>query len=140
MKREIIFRGIKCNGYPDWLYGDLLHRDGRVYILPVDAPDSIDNYEVYPNSVGQFIGKKDKNGKMIFDKDIIGYPSANTGSIIYHLVEWNEKSASFKVRLILDDGTKSTIISSIDQVWLDEYEKVVIGNVFDNPDLVKDYE
>lgn len=42
--RTIKFRGKRKNGR---LNGDLLHRDGEIYILPEDAVDSMNNYEEF---------------------------------------------------------------------------------------------
>ena len=85
--REILFRG--KNIYNDWIYGYLCqHRgepvmdnngmvlEGSDYYIR-DWAEKIDtgfygcNYKVRPSTVGQFTGLTDKNGKKVFEDDVI---------------------------------------------------------------------
>ena len=65
--RDIFFRGKDSNG--QWLYGDLIQRAYKCYIVDENDTDSIENYEVDIATVGQFIGELDASNKRIFEND-----------------------------------------------------------------------
>lgn len=73
--REILFRGRRKHG-SEWLYGDLNHLDGSVYIMPRNEdtpPNSPDWFEVDANTIGQLVGIPDRGGTHVYEGDIIKF-------------------------------------------------------------------
>lgn len=142
MKREIKFRG--RNYYGMWMYGYLMPApkptihidcDYSISVSP-SALKSVDRmlYEVETNTIGQFTGLKDINGKEIYEGDIIkGLDS--TKNDILHVVKWDNQTASFEAYLIPFD--KHLHKGPLSQNWLDFFDKEVIGNIHDNPELLE---
>lgn len=126
--REIKFRGRGAPRGKLWFYGDLDTHTSGVCILDNDAL-----HAVIPETVGQFTGLKDSNGKEIYEGDIVEISpqfSAKQGLKrkfhLFAVVRWDERLARFVVisKEILDSIPNSECVS-------------VIGNVHDNPGLLR---
>ena len=137
MTREIKFRAkVKHhdpmrnpeNGWVDGYYvQDLAQGEMRSYIFQPPCC-----WEVILETVGQFTGLLDKNGKEIYEGDMIrSYDSENNP--IIHSISWDNKKACYVATML----QYPLLGGSIDKDWIDEFEKEVIGNIFDNPELLK---
>lgn len=126
--REILFRGKRTdNG--EWVYGDLIHRKiwgHEVTIIRVSDGgfDCYEEYEVIPETVGQYTGLTDRNGTKIFEGDIV-----QTEDCCY-VVLWDSVRATYYLR------------NPIARVLTDFYhyfgeDLILIGNIHDNPELLE---
>lgn len=132
MNREILFRGKrKDNG--EWVCGYLYRLSERLNPFIMFVNSNAESHEVIPETVSQFTGLTDKNGKKIFEGDIVkgdlglGYGD-NENHIAY--IEYQEDGMSFcLVEILEEDFGKCAEIS-------DDLE--VIGNIHDNPELLEE--
>lgn len=77
----------------------------------------------------QFSGLLDKNDKEIYEGDIIRSLSSYNQPIIHSII-WDDDSVSF--RAAYQSGN-----SSMSKKWIDEFQKEVIGNIYEHSDLLK---
>lgn len=131
--RETKFRGKRLdNG--EWIEGDLLRMNGHWFIFLDPAPEGIDKYAVDPATVGEFTGLKDKNGKEIYEGDVIRSPLSEDKTRP-HRIFYHTGNAAFMGALV---DRKELCYLRLDQDWIYKFEKEVIGNIHDNPELLKD--
>lgn len=125
--RTIKFRGkIKASG--KWMYGDIT----RLYedeFMQIDISD----WDVFPETIGQFTGIVDRNCVEIYEGDIIQTYDSK-GKPILHEVYYLESEARFATKLI---GYENLNEGSLTQKWINELDFEVIGNVFDNNELLQ---
>ena len=125
--REIKFRGKRLdNG--EWLYGSLVILNGRYFIF-----DDANRHEVDPTTVGEFTGLKDKNGKEIYEGDVIRSPLSEDKTRP-HRIFYHTGNAAFMGALI---DRKELCYLRLDQDWIYKFGKEVIDNIHDNPELQK---
>lgn len=125
--REILFRGKDATGVLNysWVVGVLDNTDK--HSPKISYLDRFGNKiiaAVAPETIGQFTGIYDKNGKRIFEGDMVSYKGDEHAAIIY-----DEETARFCVGF-------DTWSTDFDHLYGKELE--VIGNVHDNPELLEE--
>lgn len=128
--REILFRGKRIdNG--DWIYGDLIQNVDAVKIREheIELDRIAKSYEVNPDTVGQYTGLTDKNGRKIFEGDIIKYHDDYTPVDITFKVVYED--AGFFVR---GDNTTPHLHTALSTVIAEKSR--IIGCIHDNPELL----
>lgn len=130
--KEIKFRGKRLNN-GEWIEGDLLRMNGHWFIFPDPAPEGIDKYAVDPKTVGQYTGLKDKNGKEIYEGDVIRSPLSEDKTRP-HRIFYHTGNAAFMGALV---DRKELCYLRLDQDWIYKFEKEIIGNIHDHKYLLK---
>lgn len=137
--REILFRGKNIDD-DKWLEGDLFQNKISSFIRATNDELYYTHEKVTPETVGQYTGLTDKNGKKIFEGDIVraddyifsikygkcgGTPNAdNYGYMGFYL-----EAVSEGTKLCAHYGLRDDICY---------FEDIsVIGNIHDNPELLK---
>lgn len=123
--RKILFRGKRMdNG--EWVYGNLVRGcdEKYAYIVEFGNKELCRNYvNAIPDTVGQYTGLTDKNGKRIFEGDIV--KRFWFGKMCIYQIDYDNGLASFIGRA----GMKFTTFD------YDSEEFEVIGNIYDSPEL-----
>ncbi len=123
--REVLFRGKRVDN-DEWAYGFLVEAlncvtdKNETFIIEQDATyftygEFACAVAVIPETVGQFTGLCDKNGRKIFEGDIVESPHGTQG-----FVEWQNAECAFLVNIGDDWQT------------MDDCTYEVIGNKYDN--------
>ena len=150
--REILFRGKTEQG--EWLYG-FYHNE-----TSIESPSSdrkVTRHHIYtqnfdkfviPETIGQFTGLTDKNGKKIFEGDIVRYTRTNMFApscsfhkqdiVSHHKILWDSSVSAFcSIHYSLQE---KRIIGKGSAVFYDDRAKEniieVIGNIYDNKELL----
>ena len=172
MIREILFRGKLCHS-DTWVYGNLCKTENEsAFILPthlcgVDGHhfriESDEPFSVEPDTIGQFTGLIDKNGRRIFENDVVNVPVRRlsrsnwwqktnehhgfVGDFVYKIVKFkvSADASTFEfyelpitrkqVDEIAKPRGKERDMQAVDDINFKAKETEIIGNVFDNPEL-----
>lgn len=136
MSKEILFRAKKCtNG--EWVKGNLYNAEDGTYIISPNSRKKKDYIliieyltdtiefecwdDVDPETVCQYTRLKDKSGKRIFEGDILNVTYSDQQGECHHTENY-----------VLNDLRNTSIIG-----WLDYANELeIVGNIFDNPELL----
>jgi len=132
MMREILFRAKHSDPYDThgWYYGYYERADNTYHYIITENGSII---PINPRTVGQYTGFKDRNDIRIFEGDIVRcYDKIECYDI--GCIYWDDKISSFR-------RTSSSCLDprfhSFDYPLSSRCEYEVIGNIYDNPELLK---
>ncbi|WP_312286706.1 YopX family protein [Terrisporobacter sp.] len=147
--RDVKFRGLNKEG--KWVYGNLftaIYKGGWVYAIQEEVDDeSIPIHDSLPihiifdfKTIGQYTGLKDKNGKEIYEGDVIkrgrytNYENNYNVDEMYGVIE--QKDYSWCV--IQRDNDKCFTTPLFMEMEFGDIDRMqVVGNIYENPELIK---
>ena len=147
MNREILFKAKRIdNG--EWVEGyyrripcmGMLEH----YIMPRNPKNRMEQYAIDPDTICQFTGLTDKNGQKIWENDILRgyqYPYRSDGNDNYFAeVTWFENCPAFGIYTFKNPKSNVCGISEGNTEFMENWNSEdweVIGNIFDNADLLE---
>lgn len=155
MNREILFKAKrKDNG--EWVegyyiyhikrticpLGDSVKPEDEQHVIMQDGfsdwnmPRNTVVYEINPDTLCQYTGLTDKNGKKIWENDIVKCLKRTEGYELYQVV-WRNEFADFGVEPIKPKYGAKYLIGLSDGVTLCGHDYRAFGNIFDNPELLE---
>ena len=142
MEDRYLFKGKRLdNG--EWLEGYLFGIWEKRYILWGMTNDIPNMIEVDPTTICQCTGLKDKNGKLIWENDIVKCVDVNAETEFFAVVEFGNPNGfyswGYQLKHIWGDEPNLDIL-----LWIDMEETgatcEIIGNIFDNKELLESEE
>lgn len=146
--RDILFRGKrKENG--EWVYGNYAVTDNNGKQQYFIFQNKAFEFEVDPETVGQYTGLTDKNGKKIFEGDIVktqpfsDKPYSSKAKYKRHIGVVEYRIRHFKNHFYRQDYEARWIVTIIDYGkftcynWNEFFKCEIIGNIHDNPELLE---
>lgn len=142
--REILFRG-KTADENKWIYGDIFHSGAYPKITRIHDYINRVNYAVNPETVGEFTGLSDLNGVKIFEGDILEsfYKKERIVSVVKYggfepefFYECAEAQGFFLHGMKLY-GLYAYDLAGSEMMFLEDMRQAkIIGNIYDNPELL----
>ena len=140
MENRYLFRGKRIDT-GEWVFGDLVHSVYKIGDTCVGQyGNEVGMHEVDSSTICQCTGLKDKNGKLIFENDIVkdlfsdtaapirygSYQSCFDSTKVEHVGFYVDWSGKYNKNYRKDLG-----------YWIHMVDAEVIGNIFDNPELLE---
>lgn len=139
--REILFRGRRVdNG--EWETGSLVYERKGTSEEQVSIADKMTAYHtpVIPETVGQYTGLCDRNGKKIFEGDILRLKDEKERYDWRAIVVFGNPNGEYSWGWQLQNITPNAYVNPDTLLWieteLDYVSCEVIGNIYDNPELM----
>lgn len=142
--REILFKAKRID-LGEWIEGYYYKTYGCRNGIKIDAHfihnyENDENYEIHHETVCQYTGLTDKNGRRIFEEDIVKFKHGGEFSEkgIYfrnYAVEFINTFVTYGLRL-----RNKSINFPFKQATASMHDVEVIGNIFDNPELLENRE
>ena len=134
--REILFKAKRIdNG--EWVQGLLTHKDNKWYISNKEGMPFA--FEVRPETICQYTGLRDKNGNKIWENDIVELYDTNNNYKWKAIVKFGNPNATYNWGYQLHPIGEYKVNTDI-LLWVEMEDTgticEVIGNVFDNPELL----
>ena len=143
--REILFRGKRVdNG--EWVEGLFIHMNEYPEMWVPFTAEEMEFFKghifekthgvwakIDPETIGQFTGLLDKNGKKIFEGDIVEYRRVANSEIIYKVI-WQQEWSRFAFMTCSAHGYNLYEWAERSKA---EYMCEIIGNTHDNPELLE---
>ena len=129
MEDRYLFKAKRLDNHY-WILGFLsVNKTGKYFIRPI-CGSALSSEEVDKNTICQCTGLKDKNGKLIWENDVVKYKHGN-----FYKAFWRNNYYQFSWICVKSD------VFSIGAKWdlwsFKSFEIEVIGNIFDNPELLE---
>lgn len=134
-QREILFRGQRIDN-DQWVYGNLLKRElQNGYAAKMVSFTDLTYLEVDPETVGQYTGFLDYNGKRIFEGDIVKVLDESSGEV--NPLDSNTGLGEVEFLLSGIWYVSGTIQNGLGELKTGYSLIYVVGNIYDNPELLR---
>ena len=156
MEDRYLFKAKRLDTH-DWILGFLsMHKTGKYFIRPIGG-SALSSEEVDKNTICQCTGLKDKNGKLIWENDIVDflghkglvkYECGSFGIGFKNTIDWEEITSYIMPITGCENSLYACENDNYISLWEiywnfnDEDNSVntveVIGNIFDNPEMLSE--
>ena len=137
MEDRYLFKAKRLDNHY-WILGFLfVNKTGKYFIRPI-CGSALSSEEVDKNTICQCTGLKDKNGKLIWENDIIKYHFGE----LYAQIRYGAYQSCFDSKKaehigFYVDWSESSNYRKDLGYWINMVNAEAVGNIFDNPELLE---